>query len=158
MKAILFAVLAGLCWGCGELLTKMVLRTGRIGPMSVLMVRAVIEVLPAIAAYWVAAVWLRSEPTGWWRLETPLVLKLVIGPGVLAGFLGVLFFYLGLKFGPISTVKPIAFAVGPAVAVVLAAAVLGERITVVKAVGVAMVLAGIVLISGNWGLPAATPR
>ena len=156
MKAILFAVLAGLCWGVGEFLTKSVLRTGRIGPFSVLLVRGVMELPTILLAYWVAVGWLRSEPAGWWRLEGPLVARLIIGPGVLAGFAGVLFFYLGLKFGPITTVKPIAFALGPAVGAALAVAFLGEQLTVAKAAGLVLVLAGVVLVAGNWG-PAPAP-
>src|SRR3954463_7899767 len=101
MKPILFAILAGLCWGVGEFLTKGVLKTGKIGPFSVLLVRATMELPPVLLAYFIAVSWLKSEPAGWWRLEGPLLTCLILGSGVLAGFAGVLFFYLGLKFGPI---------------------------------------------------------
>ncbi|MEX2217408.1 MAG: DMT family transporter [Phycisphaerales bacterium] len=155
MRAVLFAVLAGVCWGVGELATKSVLHSGKLGPMTVLLARAVMTLPPALIAYWVAASLLRSEPEGWWRAGSPVLAKLLLGSGLLAGFGGVLFFYLGLASGPISTVKPIAFTIGPAVAVVLAWALLGERVTAVKAVGVVMVLAGVVLIAGTGG--SATP-
>jgi bacterial/archaeal transporter family protein len=157
MKPILFAVLAGLCWGVGEFLTKSVLRTGKIGPFSVLLVRAVMELPPALIAYFIAVSWLRTEPSGWWKLEAPLQARLILGPGVLAGFAGVLFFYLGLKFGPITTVKPIAFSIGPAVGALLACTLLGEQMTVVKAFGIVLVLAGVVLVAGDW-TPAAVVR
>jgi drug/metabolite transporter (DMT)-like permease len=149
MKAILFAVLAGVCWGLGELATKSVLQSGRVGPMAVLLVRMAVALPLAAGAYLVAAALLKSEPAGWWRVESGVMAKLLLGSGVLAGFGGVFFFYLGLSYGPISTVKPIAFTVGPALAVVLAWALLGESMTLAKAAGVVMVLGGVVLIAGT---------
>lgn len=154
MKAIVFAVLAGLCWGIGELFTKSVLHSGKVGPMTVVLVRALVGVPAAVAAYLVAYSLLRSEPLGWWRVDTPLMLKLLLGSALLAGFGGVFFFYLGLSYGPISAVKPIAFTVGPAVAVLLAWLVLREPMGAMKAVGVVLVLAGVVLIAGSRTGPA----
>lgn len=143
----MFAVLAGLCWGVGELFTKSVLHSGRVGPMTVLLARAMVSLPPALIAYAVAYSLLKREPEGWWRAGTPLLLKLALGSALLAGFAGVFFFYLGLASGQISMVKPIAFTVGPAVAVVLAWAVLGESMSPGKIAGVAMVLLGVVLIA-----------
>lgn len=151
MKAVVFAVLAGLCWGVGELCTKSVLHSGRAGPMTIVLVRALATVPPAIIAYLVAYSLLKGEPTGWWRADAPTLLKLVLGSGLLAGFGGVFFFYYALSHGPISVVKPIAFTVGPAAAVLLAWLFLKEPMTALKAAGVALVLAGVVLIA--W-----TPR
>lgn len=157
MKAVIFAVLAGVCWGVGELFTKSVLHSGRIGPMTVLLARAVVSLPPAIIAYAVAYSVLRSEPPEWWRAGTPLLARLGVGSALLAGFAGVFFFYLGLSSGPISTVKPIAFTVGPAVAVVLAWMFLREPMSAAKLAGVAMVLIGVVLIAAT-GAPAPTAR
>ena len=42
MKAVLCAILAGLCWGVGEIFTKWALNTGVLGPMAAQMVRLVI--------------------------------------------------------------------------------------------------------------------
>jgi uncharacterized membrane protein len=150
MKAVVFAVLAGLCWGVGELFTKSVLHSGRVGPMTVLLARAVVSLPPALLAYLVAYHGLRSEPGEWWRAGTPLLTRLAVGSALLAGFAGVFFFYLGLASGPISVVKPIAFTVGPAVAVLLAWALLREPMPLSRWTGVALVLAGIVLIAGPW--------
>lgn len=155
MKAVAFAILAGACWGVGELFTRSVLHSGRVGPMTVLLVRALMTVPPAIIAYVLACSLLRSEPRDWWHAGTPTMLKLLLGSGMLAGFAGVFFFYLGLASGPISVVKPIAFTVGPAVAVLLAWLVLKEPMSPVKAVGVALVLAGVMLIAG--GREASVP-
>ena len=34
MKAVLFALAAGLCWGIGEVCTKSVLHSGKVGPLT----------------------------------------------------------------------------------------------------------------------------
>lgn len=156
MKPVVFAVLAGVCWGVGELFTKSVLHSGRVGPMTVLMARAVVALPPALIAYVVAYSMLKTEPEQWWKAGSPLMLKLAFGSALLAGFAGVFFFYLGLASGQISVVKPIAFTVGPAVAVLLACVVLKEPLGAVKLIGVGMVLVGVVLIaqSGSSSAPA----
>jgi drug/metabolite transporter (DMT)-like permease len=161
MKAILFAVLAGLCWGVGELCTKSVLSSGKVGPMTVLLVRTAVALPPALLAYWLAMSVFKSEPPGWIRAPTPVTAKLLLGSALGAGFGGVLFFYLGLANGQVSVVKPIAFTVGPAAAVLLSWLVLKEPMNPPKAIGVGLVLAGIVLIAGFGGQHAkqtpATP-
>ena len=149
MKAIIFALLAGVCWGVGEVCTKSVLHSGRVGPISIVLVRALATLPPAVIAYLIAYSLMKAEPAGWWRAETPVMLKLLLGSGLLAGFGGVFFFYLGLNYGPISTIKPIAFTVGPAVGVLLAWLVLRETVTATKLAGVALVLVGVILIAGS---------
>lgn len=155
MKAIVFAVLAGVCWGLGELCTKSVLASKQVGPMTVLLVRTLLAAPPAIAAYVLAMHVFKSEPTGWIRADGPVMAKLLLGSALAAGFGGVLFFYLGLANGQITVVKPIAFTVGPAIAVVLGWLVLKEPMNLAKGLGVVMVLAGIVLIAGFGGGHAA---
>jgi uncharacterized membrane protein len=147
VKAVLFAVLAGVCWGVGELFTKSVLHSGKVGPMTVLMARAIVALPPALIAYVVAYSLLKTEPAEWWKAGSSVMLKLAVGSALLAGFAGVFFFYLGLASGQISVVKPIAFTVGPAVAVVLAWMMLDEPLGVLRLIGVAMVLTGVVLIA-----------
>jgi uncharacterized membrane protein len=147
MKAVIFAVLAGVCWGLGELFTKSVLNSGRVGPMTVLLVRTAAALPPALLVYVLFYHALRTEPQQWWRADTPVLMKLVLGSALLAGFGGVFFFYLGLSHGGISVVKPIAFTVGPAIAVLLAWLVLREQMNMPKAIGIVMVLVGVVLIA-----------
>ncbi len=133
--------------GSGELFTKSVLHSGKVGPMTVLMARALVALPPALIAYVVAYSVLKTEPAEWWKAGSPLMLRLALGSALLAGFAGVFFFYLGLASGQISVVKPIAFTVGPAVAVVLAWMMLNEPLGPFRLIGVAMVLAGVVLIA-----------
>lgn len=155
-KGIIFAVLAGLCWGVGEMFTKAVLHTHRVGPMTVLLVRTAVALPPALLAYVVAYYALRTEPAEWWRAGTPTMLKLFLGSALLAGFGGVFFFYLGLAHAEITRVKPIAFTLAPATAVLLGWLVLKEPMSAQKWIAVGLILAGVVLLTTE-GAPSASP-
>ncbi|MFA6043516.1 MAG: EamA family transporter [Phycisphaerales bacterium] len=157
-RAVLFACLAGLCWGIGEIGTKAALNTKEVGPLTASFVRAGVTVLPALVACLVATrVW-KTEPAAWWTMSGTTWLNLVVGSGLLAGFAGVFFFYLGLGSpgGEISRLRPIAFALAPATAVLLGWLVLGEPMTLRKAVSVVLIVIGIVMLAGE-GQHAATP-
>jgi transporter family protein len=150
MKAMALAIAAGCCWGVGELCTKMVLHTGKIGPLTAIAVRSAIA-LPVIGlAWWIAAQGLGVEPRGALRaLGTADLLKLVLGSGLVAGAGGMICFYSALNLGDISQVKPIAFTVAPALATVLGWLVLGESMSWRKAIAVALIVAGVVLLAGG---------
>lgn len=162
MKPIVFALLAGLCWGVGEVLTKQVLASKAIGPLTVVCVRILACVPLAILLYLVVHAALKSEPAQWYKADAALLAKLLIGPALLAGFGGVLFFYLGIASGSISVVKPIAFTLAPALAAIIGWLVLREAMSVQKAAGIACTLLGVVLIatSGHHSptAPAHTPE
>lgn len=154
MKAILFAVLAGLCWGVGEIYTKSALNSKQVGPMTTLLVRALVTLPPTLIVFLLAQhVW-RNEPANWVReTQTHVWLKLIIGSGLLAGFAGVFCFYMGLAQpgGDISILRPIAFGLAPATAVLLGWVVLGEPMTMKKAAAVVMIVAGIVILGAEHG-------
>lgn len=156
-KGIIFAVLAGLCWGVGEMFTKAVLHTHRVGPMTVLLVRTAVALPPALLAYVVAYYALRTEPAEWWRAGTPTMLKLFLGSALLAGFGGVFFFYLGLAHAEITRVKPIAFTLAPATAVLLGWLVLKEPMSAQKWIAVGLILAGVVLLTTEGAPSASSP-
>jgi transporter family protein len=158
MRAIALAVMAGTCWGVGELCTKMVLHTHRIGPVTAIAVRSLVALPFLILAYVVVVPVLGAEPRTWWRsLETADVLRLVIGSGLIAGAGGMICFYSALNLDDISRIKPVAFTVAPAVAVVLGWIVLGEPMSLRKAVAVAMILGGVVLLTGAPAKREAPP-
>ena len=150
MKALWLAVGAGLCWGIGELCTKSVLHTHKIGPLTAIAVRSTIA-LPAIwAAAAVALAGTSVEPRDWWRtLSGSDYAKLVLGSGLTAGAAGMIFFYSALHLDDISRIKPIAFTVAPAVAAVLGFALLGEPMNGRKALAIALILLGVVLLTGR---------
>jgi drug/metabolite transporter (DMT)-like permease len=156
MLPILLAILAGLCWGIGELCTKAVLHTGQVGPITAIAVRATVA-LPAI---WIAYVVARhvlkvpGEQPSWTQAETGTLLKLILGSGLCAGAAAMIFFYAALSLDDISRVKPIAFTIAPAAAVILARLVLHEDVTPRKWIAVAMILAGVALLASTK--PTAT--
>ena len=153
-KAILFAVLAGLCWGVGEIGTKAALNSRQVGPMTAAFVRACVTILPTMLAFLLATQVWKTEPTDWHRAASGRTWAyLIVGSGLLAGFAGVFFFYVGLgsKGGDISLLRPIAFGVAPATAVLLGWWWLGEPLTAKKIAAVVLIIAGIVLLGLDHG-------
>lgn len=155
MQAVVFAILAGLCWGIGEVFTKSVLHSRQVGPLAAIAVRSAVA-LPVLWIVW-AALWRRLEPVPFWKADGAVLLKLGLGSGLMAGALGMAFFYLALHFGEVSRVKPIAFAIAPTVAVLVAATFLGEPLTVRKAVAVALIVAGVILLATPGVRPGVRP-
>ncbi len=147
MRSLWIAVAAGLCWGVGEVFTKSVLQGGRIGPLTALAVRSTVALPLLWLVFLLATGPLQAEPRGWLNAPAPTLLKLVLGSGLLAGALGMIFFYWALSLGEISRVKPVAFAVAPATAALLGWLALGEPFTARKAAGIVLLLAGLVLIA-----------
>ena len=156
MKAVLLAVGAGLCWGVGELCTRAVLHTGKVGPLTAIAVRSAVA-LPIIIVAWLIAqrvMKLDTEPTAWTHAGAKPMSLLVLGSGVIAGAAAMILFYSALSLGEISRIKPIAFSIAPATAVVLGWLLLGEPMSVRKAAAVVLILAGVVLLTANGKPPA----
>ena len=150
MKAVILAILAGLCWGIGEFFTKQVLHTGKVGPLTAIAVRSTVA-LPVLWLVYLVVVHARAaEPRAWLQSADPSTLaRLVFGSGLTAGAVAMICFYGALHLGPISKVKPIAFALAPVVAVLLGWLVLGESMTPRKVIAVALIVAGVVLLTGE---------
>lgn len=155
MQAILFAVVAGLCWGIGEVCAKAVLHTHKVGPFFAVALRTTLA-LPII---WIAYLIARKlAPQGAGKGlslqgEGALTMKewalLVGGSGVIAGALAMIAFYVSISMGEVSKMKPIAFTIAPTTAVVLGILFLGEAMTMRKVVGVVIVLAGVLVIASG---------
>jgi uncharacterized membrane protein len=114
--------------------------------------------LPVLWIVWLIAmkgIHASTEPPRWLDAGSPVLWKLVLGSGLIAGAGGMALFYIALSMGEISRVKPIAFTIAPAVAVVLGWLALHEQMTLNKALGVVFVLIGVVLLSIGRA-PAAT--
>jgi len=151
MPSLLLAVLAGLCWGVGEVFTRSVLHTGQVGPMTAIAIRSAVALPLLCAAWWAASrglFGLPIEPTVM-RADGATVAKLVLGSGVIAGAVAMACFYAALSTGEISRVKPIAFGVAPATAVLLGWLVLGESMDARKAVAIGLIVLGVVLLTGG---------
>jgi transporter family protein len=149
MNATILAIGAGVCWGVGEFFTKQVLHTHRVGPLTAIAVRSTVA-LPVLWMVYLLFVQGKGvEPRDWYRADVATLLKLVLGSGLVAGAGGMLCFYGALNLGPISQVKPVAFTLAPTVAVVLGAVLLGEPISVRKAIALVMILGGVMLLTAN---------
>lgn len=149
MKAIVLAVLAGVCWGVGEVFTRSVLHEGRVGPITAIAVRSTVALPVLWLAYIIAVHIMRAEPRTWPSAGVPTLSKLMLGSGILAGAFGMIFFYAALHAGEISRVKPIAFALAPTIAVILGWILLGEAMSARKVVAIGCILAGVVLLTGK---------
>jgi uncharacterized membrane protein len=153
MQAILFAVVAGLCWGIGEVCAKAVLHTHKVGPFFAVALRTTLA-LPIIWGAYLVARRLAPETAGkglTLQGEQALTLKewalLVGGSGVIAGAIAMIAFYISISMGEVSKMKPIAFTIAPATAVLLGILFLGEAMSMRKIVGVIIVLAGVLVIA-----------
>ncbi|MGE3108248.1 MAG: EamA family transporter [Phycisphaerales bacterium] len=158
MNAVVLAIFAGLFWGVGELCTKWVLHTKQVGPITAVTVRSVVA-LPAILMAYIVAVHvlkLRQEPATWYRADARTLWTLVIGSGLCAGAAALICFYAALNLGEISRIKPIAFTIAPATAVLLGYLLLGEAMSARRWIAVAMILGGVLLLT-SAPKPATAP-
>jgi uncharacterized membrane protein len=156
MKPMLFAIAAGLCWGIGEVCTRSALHGARIGPIGAITVRSLVAIPFLLFVFW-----LMTRGAAGLRVEPALVdadratwLKLVLGSGLVAGAMAMIFFYVALSLGEVSVVKPIAFSIAPAVGVLLGWLVLGESMDARKALAVGLIVAGVVILT-TGARPAA---
>jgi uncharacterized membrane protein len=160
---VLFAVLAGLCWGIGEVCARGVLHGGKIGPFLAVAIRSSVA-LPLIWMAFAAAhrVAPNASGKGLGALTVKEWVLLLVGSGVVAGAAAMICFYISISLGEVSKMKPIAFTVAPVAAVILGAMFLGEAMTPRKVIAVVMVIAGVLLLAtagkpGHAPTPATQP-
>jgi bacterial/archaeal transporter family protein len=156
MNAIILAIMAGLCWGIGELFTKSVLHSGKIGPITAIAVRSTVALPVLWIVYLVLVQGRKMEPLNWMKSDWTTLLKLICGSGLIAGAGGMICFYASLHLADISRIKPIAFSIAPAIAVVLGWLVLGEHMSWQKFGGVVLIVAGVILLTGGVNTKART--
>lgn len=141
MQPFLLALLTAAAWGVGGYFEKKGLHAGNLSPQVGAFLRSLVAVLVLGLA---SGPELRQLATAGPRS----LLAIAIGGGVAAGGVGILCFYAALRLAPIQQVMPIAFT-APLFGA-LAALVLGrEEISLRTAVGMALTLAGIALISSR---------
>lgn len=140
MRAEFWAVLTALCWGFGSLLEKRGVILGGLTPVMGTAIRTAVSLLLLLVIsfpYWGQVKTAGLKP----------ILMIAAGGGVLAGCLGILFLYTGLKSGNISTVMPIAFCLAPVIGAVLGWLVLQEKLAVLQVVGIVLCVAGASLVT-----------
>lgn len=160
---VLFAVLAGLCWGIGEVCARGVLHGGKIGPFMAVAIRSSVA-LPLIWMAFASAhrVAPNASGKGLGALTVKEWVLLLVGSGVVAGAAAMICFYISISLGEVSKMKPIAFTVAPVAAVILGAMFLGEVMTPRKVIAVVMVIGGVLLLAtagkpGHAPTPATKP-
>lgn len=138
MKAEAWAVLTACCWGFGSLLEKRGVKMGDLAPVMGTTVRTAFSLLLLLAV---------SFPF-WGQLRTagvkPISL-IALGGGLLAGGLGIVFLYTGLKHGSLSTVMTIAFCLAPVIGALLGRFVLDEKLSPVQMAGITLCILGAAL-------------
>jgi len=139
MKPQLFALITAICWGVGGYFEKKGLHLGNLSPTMGITIRtAVALVILGIVSY---PQWKTIPQAG-----SKSLLYMIIGGGVVAGAVGMLCFYTAIKGAPLNKVMPIAFT-SPLFGALMGLAFGGEPLTVKTAVGIAMTVGGIVLIT-----------
>lgn len=138
MKPYYFALLTALVWGLVPAFEKMGL--AKLSPQAGIFVRC-------LSVSFGSLILLSIKPSIWTELsKAPLKnIGLIVFGGFTANFLGQLLFYNALKNGEASRVVPLAGAY-PLVSFLIGIIFLGEKITLAKAGGIALILSGIFLL------------
>ena len=138
MKPFWWALLTALVWGCVPVLEKLGL--AKIPALAGIFYRSLGVVLGVVLLFFFQFPEIKKTfahvPQGFWYL---------IAGGFLASFVGQFFFYNALKNGEASKVVPLA-ATYPLVAFIIGILVLGEKLTLLKAGGIAFVILGVILL------------
>jgi transporter family protein len=139
MKAEIFAMMTAIFWGVGSFFEKKGLHTSGISPQVGILIRTgTAVILLAVISY-----------PHWHQIRemevTPLV-YMVVGGGILAGTLGMLFFYKALSTGELSRVLPIAFT-SPVYGAIMGIIILGEEASPSKIVGITLSFLGVAILT-----------
>lgn len=141
MKPHLLALLTAAAWGVGGYFEKKGLLAGGLGPQ----VGAFLRTAVALAVLGIAS---GTELRQLAAAPPRALLAIALGGGLAAGGLGILCFYAALRAAPIQEVMPIAFT-APLFGALAALVLGGEAISLRTAVGMALTLAGIVVIASR---------
>lgn len=139
MKPQIFALLTAICWGVGGYFEKKGLHLGNLSPTMGITIRTLVALVILGAASYPQ--WKTIPQAG-----SKALLYMVIGGGVVAGAVGMLCFYTAIKGAPLTKVMPIAFT-SPLFGALMGLAFGGEPLTVKTGLGMAMTVAGIILLT-----------
>lgn len=135
MQAEYYALLTAVCWATGSLLEKTGVRIGNLTPVMGTTVRTLISLL--LLSVLSKPYWPELRTAG-----TKSIALVAAGGGILAGGLGIMFLYTGLKHGHLSSVMTIAFCLTPVLGVVLGVLVLREKIGMLQLAGIILCVIG----------------
>ncbi|MBB6646011.1 EamA family transporter [Halobellus ruber] len=152
LSVLSLSLVSGLCWGIGPIFSKLGMEHGGRSERATLVVLSV-----GATIFWVVSLGSRVGLGGGGNL--PLVaLSAFVVSGLCGTSLAWLLWFRGIdRVG--ASVSNVVFYSQPLFAVLLAALLLGERVTATVAVGVALIVGGITLLSlsgdravGSWNL------
>lgn len=139
MKPQLLALLTAIAWGVGGYFEKKGLHLGNLAPEIGITIRT------AVALVILGAVsfpqWKTIPQAG-----SKALLYMIIGGGVVAGAVGMLAYYAAIKGAPLTKVMPIAFT-SPLFGALMGIIFGGEPLTIKSVAGLALTVAGIVLLT-----------
>lgn len=135
LQAEFYALLTAVCWAVGSLMEKTGIGLGNMTPLTGTVIRTFFSLilLSVLAFPYLGEI--RSAGV------KPVVL-VAVGGGILAGGLGIVFLYSGLKSGHLSTVMTIAFCLTPVIGVLLGVLVLKEKLTPLQLAGIVICITG----------------
>ncbi len=135
MQAEFYAVLTAICWAVGSLMEKTGIRLGNLTPVMGTAIRTVFSL--TLLTFLSYPYWSELKSAG-----AKSIILIAAGGGVLAGGLGILFLYTGLKHGHISSVMTIAFCLAPVLGVILGVLVLKEKLSPLQVAGIVLCITG----------------
>jgi len=135
LQAEFYALLTAVCWSVGSLMEKTGVRLGNLTPVMGTTLRTVFSLM--LLAVLSRPYWGEMKLAG-----TRPVLLVAAGGGILAGGLGIIFLYTGLKHGQLSSVMTIAFCLTPVLGVILGVLVLREKLNPLQLAGILLCIAG----------------
>ncbi len=138
MKSFYWALLTALVWGMVPLLEKMGIAKTTVATGIFLRCTGVLVGVILLMIFKFEAV------KGAFSVNPKAAIYIMAG-GIMASFIGQIFFYKALKHGELSKAVPVAAAY-PLVSFILGLIFLSEKLTVAKCFGVSFVLAGIILL------------
>jgi transporter family protein len=139
MKPQIFALLTAAAWGIGGFFEKKGLHQGNLSPEIGITIRTFIALL--ILSFVSFKFW-KDIP----KTDGKALLMIVIGGGVVAGALGMLFFYKAIKGAPLNQVMPIAFT-SPLFGILIASFYGGEPLSVKTIIGTILTICGIIVLT-----------
>lgn len=137
MSFYFYLLLTVLFWGAAPIFDKIVLRS--LSPVLATMMRSIL-----LATMFTGFVFASGQTKGLLALNWRL-LGLIAIAGLLGGGLGQVAYYIALKSERAALVVPLAAAY-PVVTMLLGVSLLGEALSLIRAVGVLLVVAGVVLV------------
>jgi bacterial/archaeal transporter family protein len=138
MRAEFWAILAAVCWAVGSFLEKRGIKLGNLSPVMGTAIRTAFSL--SILLFLSYPFWGELKNAG-----AKSISLVAVGGGLLAGCLGVICLYAGLKSGNISTVMTLAFCLAPVFGVIIGYVVLNERLLAIQVLGILLCITGAAL-------------